>query len=246
MVLAGFVAGFFSVSTLGADGPSHHGQVAVITANPADARHTATEARTLLRRADVTATVTVTSENDYDSLLGGVDGVIAQVSGSPESVDTAVTALTPLGSGRYPFTREYVSAPDDTVTARVAAVSTATLALSFLVAAASAGLTAAANVLDRRRIYGLLRLSGTPLEVLDQARIRETVIPLAVLAGGTTAMGAFGATQLNKAAGTTMNAVGALQLVICLAVGALAMLAAIAGSRPLLRKVTAGPVQAEA
>ncbi|MEU1340975.1 FtsX-like permease family protein [Streptomyces sp. NPDC005827] len=246
LVLAGFVAGFFSVSTLGADGPSHHGQVAVITANPADARHTATEARTLLRRADVTATVTVTSENDYDSLLGGVDGVIAQVSGSPESVDTAVTALTPLGSGRYPFTREYVSAPDDTVTARVAAVSTATLALSFLVAAASAGLTAAANVLDRRRIYGLLRLSGTPLEVLDQARIRETVIPLAVLAGGTTAMGAFGATQLNKAAGTTMNAVGALQLVICLAVGALAMLAAIAGSRPLLRKVTAGPVQAEA
>ncbi|GKQ40587.1 FtsX-like permease family protein [Streptomyces sp. A012304] len=243
LVLAGFVAGFFSVSTLGSEGPRHDGQVAVITANAYDARHTAAEARTLLREAGVTATVAVTSEDDYDSLLGGVDGVIAQVSGGQDRVDTAVTALTPLGSGRYPITQEYVSAADDTATARVATVSTATLVLSFLAAAASAGLTAAANVLDRRRVYGLLRLSGTPLEVLDRARIRETVIPLAVLAGGTTAMGAFGAMQLNKAAGTTINTSGAVQLVLCVAVGALAMLAAIAGSRPLLRKVTGGPAQ---
>ncbi|WP_327321055.1 hypothetical protein [Streptomyces sp. NBC_01235] len=66
---------------------------------------------------------------------------------------------------------------------------------------------------------------------------------MAVLAGGTTAMGVFGAMQLNKAAGTTINTTGAVQLVICVVVGALAMLAAIAGSRPLLRKVTEGPAQ---
>ncbi|MFJ9634547.1 FtsX-like permease family protein [Streptomyces sp. NPDC101175] len=243
LVLVGFVAGFFSVSTLGSEGPSHRGQVAVITANAADARHAAAEARTKLRRAGVTATVTVTSEDAYDSLLGGVDGVIAQVSGGQERIDTAVTALTPLGSGRFPFTQEYVSASDDTVTARVTTVSTATLVLSFLVAAASAGLTAAANVLDRRRVYGLLRLAGAPLDVLDRARTRETVIPLAVLAGGTTAMGAFGAMQLNKAAGTTINSSGAVELVICLAVGMLTVLAAITGSRPLLRRVTAGAAQ---
>ncbi|MFE6623942.1 ABC transporter permease [Streptomyces sp. NPDC057740] len=243
LVLAGFVAGFFSVSTLGADGAPHQGQVAVITANAADARHTAARARTALHEAGVTATVAVTSEDEYDSLLGGVDGVTARVFGGRESVDAAVTALTPLGSGRYPVTQEYASASDDTVTSRVATVSAATLVLSFLVAAASAGLTAAANVLDRRRVYGLLRLSGTPLDVLDRARIRETVIPLGVLAGGTTAMGVFGAVQLNKAAGTTVNTTGALQLVLCVVVGALAVFAAIAGSRPLLRKVTAGPVQ---
>ncbi|MFF7160876.1 ABC transporter permease [Streptomyces sp. NPDC008086] len=242
LVLAGFVAGFFSV-TLGADGAPHQGQVAVITANAADARHTAAKARTALHEAGVTATVAVTSEDEYDSLLGGVDGVTARVFGGRESVDAAVTALTPLGSGRYPVTQEYASASDDTVTSRVATVSAATLVLSFLVAAASAGLTAAANVLDRRRVYGLLRLSGTPLDVLDRARIRETVIPLGVLAGGTTAMGVFGAVQLNKAAGTTVNTTGALQLVLCVVVGALAVFAAIAGSRPLLRKVTAGPVQ---
>ena len=103
--------------------------------------------------------------------------------------------------------------------------------------------TAAANVLDRRRVYGLLRLAGTPLKVLDRARIRETVIPLAVLAGGTTAMGVYGAMQLNKAAGTTIDTSGAVQLVICATLGALAVFAAIAGSRRLLRKVTAGPAQ---
>lgn len=217
--------------------------MAVITANAADARHAVTEARTALRRTGVTATVSAVREDDYDSLLGGATGVIAQVSGSQADIDTTVTALTPLGSGRYPFTQEYLSAPDDTGIARIATVSTATLVLSFLVAAASAGLTAAANVLDRRRIYGLLRLAGTPLKVLDRARVRETVLPLAVLAGGTTAMGVFGAMQLNKAAGTTVNAAGAVQLVACVTLGALAMLAAIAGSRPLLRKVTAGPAQ---
>ncbi|MDL5198947.1 FtsX-like permease family protein [Streptomyces sp. ALI-76-A] len=243
LVLAGFVAGFFSVSTLGFEGPGHEGQVAVITANAADARHAAADARTALREAGVTATVAVTSEEDYGSLLGGVTGVLARVSGGQEAIDTAVTALTPVGSGRYPFTQEYVSAPDDTAIARIATVSTATLVLSFLVAAASAGLTAAANVLDRRRVYGLLRLAGTPLKVLDRARVRETVTPLAVLAGGTTAMGVFGAMQLNKAADTTVNTAGAVQLVLCLAVGALAMFAAIAGSRPLLRRVTAGPAQ---
>ncbi|MET8976916.1 FtsX-like permease family protein [Streptomyces sp. NPDC004539] len=243
LVLAGFVAGFFSISTLTLDGPKHHGQVAVVTANAADARQTATAARTALRDAGVTATVTVTGEDEYDSLLGGVPGVTAKVSGGQDRVDAAVTALTPLGAGRLPFTQEYVSAPDDTVTARVATVSTATLVLSFLVASASAGLTAAANVLDRRRVFGLLRLSGTPLAVLDRARIRETVIPLTVLAGGTTAMGVFGATQLNKAAGTTMNTSGAVQLAVCLAVGALAMCAAVLGSRPLLRRVTEGSAQ---
>ncbi|MEU1184574.1 FtsX-like permease family protein [Streptomyces sp. NPDC005820] len=243
LVLAGFVAGFFSVSTLGAESATHQGQVAVITANAAEARHAVIAARTALHRAGVTATVAVTSEDDYDSLLGGVPGITASVSGGRERLDAAVTALTPLGSGRYPVTQDYVSSSDDTITDRVATVSTATLVLSFLVAAASAGLTAAANVLDRRRVYGLLRLAGTPLEVLDRARTRETVIPLAVLAGGTTAMGVFGAMQLNKAAGTTINTTGALELVICVALGALAMLAAIAGSRPLLRKVTASPVQ---
>ncbi|MFF3849073.1 FtsX-like permease family protein [Streptomyces sp. NPDC002328] len=244
LVLAGFAAGFFSVSMLGADDAQYRGQVAVITASAADARHAGAEARALLHRAGVTATVTVDAGGeDYGNLLGGSPGVIARVTGGPERVDTAVTALAPLGSGRLPYSADYAAADDRTITGRIAEVSTATLVLSFVVAAASAGLTAAANVLDRRRVHGLLRLAGTPLKVLDRARTREAFLPLTVLAGGTTATGVYGSYQLNKAAGATINASGAIELAVCVVVGALAMFAAIGASRPLLRRVTADPAQ---
>jgi hypothetical protein len=243
LVLAGFVAGFFSVSQLHLGGPDQQGQVAVLTADSAATRHAAAEALTLLREAGVTATVTVPSEDDFDTPLRGSLGLIAHVSGGQDRLDTAVTVLTPLGAGRLPYTQDYPNAMDNVAADRLGVVSTATLAMSFLVAAVSAGLTAAANVLDRRRVYGLLRLAGTPLKMLDQARIRETALPLAVLAGGTTGMGVYGAYQFNKAADSTMNASGALQLAVCVAVGTLAMLAAIGASRPLLRKVTAEPAQ---
>ncbi|KMS65701.1 hypothetical protein ACM01_46950, partial [Streptomyces viridochromogenes] len=39
------------------------------------------------------------------------------------------------------------------------------LVVTFTVAITSAGITAAANVLDRRRTYALLHLAGTPLRV---------------------------------------------------------------------------------
>lgn len=176
-------------------------------------------------------------------MLGGAPGVIAHVPGGQERIDTALTALTPLTSGTPPYSRDYTNANDRTATGLISDVTTATLALSFLVATASAGLTAAANVLDRRRVYSLLRLAGTPLKVLDRARTRETVVPLVVLAGGTTAMGVYGSYQLNKAVGATINTSGALQLAACAVLGALAMFAAINGSRPLLRRVTADPAQ---
>ncbi|WP_327313477.1 FtsX-like permease family protein [Streptomyces sp. NBC_01235] len=243
LVLAGFVAGFFSVSQLGIDGPDHHGQVAVATTSIADSRHAATAARTLLDRAGISATVTTGSTDSYDNLLGGSPGVIAHVSGGTEQIDTALTALTALAPGTPPYAEDYAAASDSTVIDRISDVSTATLVLSFLVATASAGLTAAANVLDRRRVYGLLRLAGTPFKVLNRARVRETVLPLVVLAGGTTAMGVYGSYQLNKAVGSTINTTGALQLAACMVIGALAMFAAIAASRPLLRKVTADPAR---
>lgn len=242
LVLAGFVAGFFSVSQLGMEGSQYQGQVAVIT-DAAQARHAADEARTLLDRAGATATVTVGHEDDYDTLLGGSPGVLARVTGGQEQIDTAVTALTSVAPGTPPYSQDYAAAPDSTLFDRISQVSTATLALSFLVATASAGLTAAANVLDRRRVYALLRLAGTPLKVLDRARLRKTVLPLVVLAGGTTGMGVYGSYKLNQAADVGINTTGALQLAACVVIGALAMFAAIVGSRPLLRRVTADPAQ---
>ncbi|MFF7277747.1 FtsX-like permease family protein [Streptomyces griseorubiginosus] len=232
LVLAGFAAGFFAVSMVGMDGSAHRGQVAVAGAQ-------VSEVRTLLREAGIAATVRAVGEDDWDGLLPGTPGVVAHMSGGGQAeLDRAVTALAPANPARPPITQDYVTASDRTAVGRFAEVSTATLALSFLVATASAGLTAAAGVLDRRRVYGLLRLAGTPLKVLDRARVRETVIPLLALAGGTTAIGVYASYRLNKLLGASINATGALELAACVAVGALAMFAAIGGSRPLLRRVT--------
>lgn len=79
--------------------------------------------------------------------------------------------------------------------------------------------------------------------MLDRARVRETVLPLVVLAGGTTTVGVYASYRLNKVFGASLDLTGALQLAACTALGALAMFAAIGGSRPLLRRVTADPAQ---
>jgi hypothetical protein len=88
-----------------------------------------------------------------------------------------------------------------------------------------------------------MRLSGAPLKVLDRARVRETVLPLVVLAGGTTATGTWAGYQVDKMADASISTAGAVRLAICVVLGALAMLAAIGASRPLLRTVTADPAQ---
>ncbi len=245
LVLAGFVAGFFSIAAIAleGEGADRKDQVAITTANAADARRTADKARTLLHQAGITATVTTVREDDYDTLLPGTPGVVARLPGGTDRLDAAVTALTPAAPGRFPFTQDYTNAENVMYMDRLTAVSTATLILSFLIATASAGLTAAASVLDRRRVYGLLRLAGTPLKVLDKARTRETALPLVILAGGTIAAGVYGAYKINQLVGASFNTSGAIQLAACVAVGALAMFAAIGGSKPLLRRVTANPEQ---
>lgn len=248
LVMAGFVAGFLSVAHLEIIGDMRPGQIAISVADgdrhPAALRETADQARALLREAGVTATVRARAgASADDSLLMGTTGITAQVTDDPAQLDTAVTALTPLAPAAPPYTQQYFTGVDDLSAASLRSLGLATLGIGFLVATASAGLTAAANVLDRRRVYGLLRLAGTPLRVLDRARVRETVIPLVVLAGGMTASGVYGAVKLNEAGSTTVDTAGALQLGACVLLGAAAMLAAIGASRPLLRRVTDNPAQ---
>ncbi|WP_405720244.1 ABC transporter permease [Streptomyces sp. NBC_01537] len=242
LVMAGFVAGFFSVAQLSFDDNQYAGQVAVSVPaadqRPVVLRETADRARALLRNAGVTATVRARTADADDSLLWGLTGITAQISGGPDQLDAAVTALTPLDRASAPYTQQFLAADNDNAAAELRSLGLAALALGFVVAASSAGLTAAANVLDRRRVYGLLRLAGTPTKVLDRARVRETVIPLVVLAGGVTASGVYSAMKLNEAGGATVDSAGVLRLAVCAMVGVAAMFAAIGASRPLLRAVT--------
>jgi hypothetical protein len=154
------------------------------------------------------------------------------------AVDRARTALEGLVPGHGATS----SADDDRLSVQILDdVRTGTvivLAVSFLVAIASAGITAASSILDRRQTYALLRLAGTPLEVLDAARRAETLIPLTVMGGGTIAAGVFCALPFAAAA---MNVTGAIILLVCVVLGFAGVIGAGAASAPLLRSVTADP-----
>ncbi|WP_214415197.1 FtsX-like permease family protein [Sphaerisporangium fuscum] len=112
------------------------------------------------------------------------------------------------------------------------------LVVSFLVAIVSAGITAASSVLDRRQNYALLRLAGTPLEVLDKARRLETLIPLTVMGGGSIATGVLCGTPFIAFG---VNTTGVLILASCVVAGFAGVVGAGAMSKPLLRSVTADP-----
>lgn len=113
-----------------------------------------------------------------------------------------------------------------------------TLAITFLVAAASAGITQAAAVLDRRREYALQVLAGTPVALLDSVRRREVLVPMLLVGGGSAAAALVMMSPTFGLGGLT-DPRGLLLLVGCLAAGCLLVLGATETSRPLLRSVLA-------
>jgi hypothetical protein len=113
-----------------------------------------------------------------------------------------------------------------------------TLTITFLVAAASAGITQAASVLDRRRELALQVLAGTPVALLDQVRRREVLVPMLTVGVGSAAAAVVMMSPVLGFAGVT-DPGGLLLLVGCLTGGCLLVLGATEVSRPLLRSVLA-------
>lgn len=113
-----------------------------------------------------------------------------------------------------------------------------TLTISFLIAAAAAGITQAASVLDRRREYALQTLAGMPVELLDSVRRREIVFPMVLVGVGSAAAALVMMAPLFGAAGI-QDPRGLFLLVGCLVIGCLLVVAATETSKPLLRSVLA-------
>ncbi|SFJ68046.1 FtsX-like permease family protein [Cellulomonas sp. KH9] len=116
-----------------------------------------------------------------------------------------------------------------------------TLGITFLLAAASAGIAQAAAVLDRRRELALARLAGVPGELFDQVRRREVLVPLLVVSVGSAVAALVMFFPLFGLAAVTAPS-GILLLVGCLGGGVAMVLAATEASRPLLRRVLADTV----
>jgi hypothetical protein len=161
------------------------------------------------------------------------------VSDPNADLEAARSAVARVAPGSVAATGKDIVLGEDQFITDFRTASVLVLALSFLVATTSAGITAAASVLDRRRTYRQLVLIGVPLSVLDRARSLETQIPLLLMAVGSTATGVVVAAPLTQLglSGGSLDLDGVLALFGCLAVGVLGVRTATAASRPLLAKV---------
>ncbi|MEV5408166.1 ABC transporter permease [Thermopolyspora sp. NPDC052614] len=238
VALTGFVAGFIGLLSPSADvlgTPSTTDLTVQVPAARADAF--AGQAKRRLAEAGVVeATVELGGQQkgkrERDLL------VALPARASQAQVDTARTALAGLSPGRIAVAPADQNRQGVILLADLRTGTVIVLGVSFLVAIASAGITAASSVIDRRQTYALLRLAGTPLEVLDRARRTETLIPLAVMGGGSILVGVFCALPFVHA---LIDVSGIVILLTTIVVGVAGILGASALSRPLLRSVTLNP-----
>ncbi|MEV0643455.1 FtsX-like permease family protein [Streptomyces sp. NPDC050619] len=237
LTLAGFVAGFFALFAVSGVSPWGHPDTLAVAVPKSRAAVVQQEARHRLEHAGITATI----GTDTDWVAEGGENTVqvtATVPGGTEQLDRARTALASLMPGQYPVTGTDINWSTKLFADDFSNATRVVLGVTFITAIASAGITAAASVLDRRRTYGLLRLAGTPLRTLDAARRKETLLPVAVLAGGAALTGIFAAAPLTLGAGSSIETGGLALLALCFGVGVAGLLAAGALSRPLLRSVT--------
>ncbi|PRX96265.1 FtsX-like permease family protein [Allonocardiopsis opalescens] len=236
IALTGFVAGFTVLVNPGAD---------FFEQGAADRLE-------LLVRADDGGRL----EREVAGRLAGIDGaevatadtpnapegyrtVAATVPGGAAALDRARTALAGAAPGQVAWTPADRDRAGAVLLGDIQTGTIVVLSASFLIAVVSAGITGASGVLDRRRTYAQLRLAGTPLEVLDRARRAETLIPLAVMGGGSLLVGLVLASPFALVG--ALNPVGLTILGATVAAGVAGVTGAAALSRPLLRAVTAGP-----
>lgn len=226
LTLAVFVAGFLAPLTSAVGGTG------------------AADDTALRMRTEDPASVAVAARERLDQL-----GIGAQVSAGRTSVEVVAgtsvnrdrlrTALSPLVGGTAVLSEQEGDGGGTVLAADLTRGAIVVLVATFLVAATSAGTSAAARVLDQRRTLRLLRLAGTPLRVLDAARRAETLRPLLVNGAIALVLGVLCASPFAAATGV-LEPSALFLLGGVLVTGVLLVLGASAASRPLLRAVTTG------
>src|SRR5690606_25101469 len=161
---------------------------------------------------------------------GAADSAADSAAVDPATLDRARTALAGLVPGRTPTSEADDQRFGFQLLADVGVGTVVVLSVSFLVAIAIAGITAASSV--------LVRLEYKSLSVRGLERRSEHMIPISVMGCGTIAAGGFCATPFMLGA---PNLSGAVMLGICVLVGFAGVIGAGALSRPLLVAVTTDP-----
>lgn len=229
VAIAGFVAGavaLFPMIETDTDARRTETLTATVEADEAEAlAANATEAAGGLAEIELTEPEADFGHEDAMLITATIDGA---------DLERVRTILTVALDGAVPEREDVDSGiMSNGFVASIRVGVTVVLGVVFITAAMSAAVNGLGSVLDRRKTYRLLHLSGTPRAVLDRARRQETILPLAILGGGSVLTGMLLTAPLIGAMG--LDTTGVAILAATLALGTAAVIGAGALSRPLLR-----------
>ncbi|MEV3937376.1 ABC transporter permease [Glycomyces sp. NPDC049804] len=231
VAIAGFVAGSVAMFPMLQTDTGAQGTETVATTVPADEADVL--AADLAARLGDTAEVAVVDSSGY--LTAGDGRAVIEATTTGEQLEAVRSTMTAALPGNPPEREVDSSIMSNRLVGSVRTGVTVVLAVVFATAAVSAAISAIGSVLDRRQAYRLLHLAGTEQEVLDKARRQEALLPLTVIGGASILTGMVLTMPVIGAMG--FDASGALILGATVAAGVVAVVAAGALSRPLLRSV---------
>ncbi|TCP53087.1 FtsX-like permease family protein [Tamaricihabitans halophyticus] len=163
---------------------------------------------------------------------------------TPDTLEVARSALASAAGGAEVRSLPTMLAEQDAKLADLRRVTVIGLLTAGLLAGASAAITAAGSVLDRRRTFGSLMAAGTPLGVLARALRAEAALPALVATLGAGALGVgvgFGLLTLIEGSIPMLNAWS----LVPVGLGILVALIAATAAAPTLRRVRSEPLSDE-
>ena len=165
--------------------------------------------------------------------------VLAATDGVQRTVERARTEMETAMPTSGPATGAEISAATTRIVDELGRVVTLGVVLTMAVAGASLAIAVTGSLLDRRRPFALLRLSGVPLRNLRSVVLLEAAAPLVAVAVLSGILGVLvSQVLLRLVAGTTSVPLPDPSLVVLLAAGVSGALAIVASTLPLVGPLT--------
>ncbi|MFC4336682.1 FtsX-like permease family protein [Salininema proteolyticum] len=222
VTLIGFVAGFMAVMPLLGAEESPGGDPVL----------SATASAESVEKAGAELEESVPEASDVQVTLDGESGA-GQVSAAFDmDVDKARTLMAEILPGASAQTVDDWTVANERSGASVRTGVLVVLAVAFLTAIVSSAIVGVSSTLERKEVYHLLHLAGTPRRVLNAARRQETLMPMTVLGGGSILAGVLAGLPLLQIAPEGGSMVWVLGIAV--AVGFAGVLAASSAARPVL------------
>lgn len=239
ITLTGFVAGFLTIIIpLATQAQDESGTSLTMVAEQTQTAEVVPAIEQVIDDQEINATV---NAETTDLPRNQPDWITIEISGSESELDTLRTAIANIPDVSRPASSEGESWMDHATLDDIRLAGILVLTVTLAVACISATITGVSSVLDRRQTFSALRLAGTPLKVLDGARLRETLVPFLMLGGGGVGAGIFCALPLAVSAEVTSADRSLAMLLIPVAVAIAGLTLADIASRITLRSATADP-----